>query len=237
MRVLLPEAVSAHVWRYGYFEEDVCAFLLLSLIPGSTFVDIGAHFGFFSLLASELVGPRGRVVAIEAMPQTFEYLRRNLQTRAAYRNGIAVNRAAYNEDGPLTFFDYGLEHAGMNSALGWRGDAEVAGDRKVQVQGERADGIFEKLELSRVDLIKIDTESSELLVLRGLEISLLRFRPLLILEVGDFFVDGAPGSAEVVEWLVSRGYAPHEYVEGVLRPHSPQKRYGYGNLLFLPTGS
>ena len=39
--------------------------------PGDGFVDVGANVGYYALLASELVGPEGRVVAIEPLPESF----------------------------------------------------------------------------------------------------------------------------------------------------------------------
>src|SRR5437867_12024721 len=83
---VLPESVSTHIWRYGFFEDDVCLFLLRSLAPGMVFVDIGAHFGFFTLLASELVGETGRVIALEPMPQTFVHLMRNVRLNCSFKN-------------------------------------------------------------------------------------------------------------------------------------------------------
>jgi hypothetical protein len=62
MRVLLPEQVSTRIWRYGFFEEDVCRFLLRFLRAGDTFVDVGAHFGFFTRLGAALTGAAGRVL-------------------------------------------------------------------------------------------------------------------------------------------------------------------------------
>src|SRR5712692_7132722 len=76
--IVLPEAVSTQIWCYGFFEEDVCLFLRRSLRPGMVVIDVGAHFGFFSLLASELVGSEGRIVAVEPMPETFGRLARNV---------------------------------------------------------------------------------------------------------------------------------------------------------------
>src|SRR5438034_4170766 len=93
---VLPESVSTHIWRYGFFEDDVCLFLLRTLAPGMVFVDVGAHFGFFTLLASELVGEAGRVVALEPMPRTFTQLSRNTSHNASWTNITPVNAAAYS---------------------------------------------------------------------------------------------------------------------------------------------
>ena len=45
MSIVIPEPVSVHIWRYGYFESDVCLYMLSILKEGATFLDIGAHFG------------------------------------------------------------------------------------------------------------------------------------------------------------------------------------------------
>ena len=56
IEVILPEMVSISIWRNGFVESDVTIYLLKYLNNGETFVDIGAHFGFYSLLASSIVG-------------------------------------------------------------------------------------------------------------------------------------------------------------------------------------
>src|SRR5204862_6451965 len=84
--VVLPEGTSTHIWRYGFFESDVCTFMLRGLEPGMVFVDVGAHFGFFTLLGSDLVTGEGRVVALEPMPRTFRQLNRNASRNNPFRN-------------------------------------------------------------------------------------------------------------------------------------------------------
>src|SRR5579883_1399938 len=53
-------------------------FLIRRLVdPGGTFVDVGAHWGYFSLIMAEHVGAAGRVLAIEADPRIYAILERN----------------------------------------------------------------------------------------------------------------------------------------------------------------
>ena len=63
---------------------------------------------------------------------------------------------------------------------------------------------------------------------------LYRFRPAIVLEVGDFAVPGASLSGALVSLLASRGYRPFEHRSGDLVPRVPRETYGYENLLFLP---
>lgn len=70
------------------------------LRPGMTVIDGGAHVGCFARLASELVGPTGRVVAIEPCPQNVKLLQSNLRGQAAQMTVLA--RALGGADGTRT---------------------------------------------------------------------------------------------------------------------------------------
>jgi len=232
--VVLPEVVSTHIWQYGFFESDVCTFLLHNLVPGMTFVDVGAHFGFFTLLGSHLVAAEGRVVALEPMPQTFTQLSRNASQNAAFRNITPVNAAAYSVNTTLRFRDYGLTDAAFNSAFGQRKTAGAAKEvGTAQVSAKTCDELVAELDLKRVDLMKIDVESSEMHVLRGAEELIKEFGPSIILEIGDFDLPEVARSSDLVEWLSQHGYVAHECVQGKIVRHQGRDRYGYGNLLFI----
>ena len=67
---------------------------------GDTVIDIGAHLGLYSIMGSKLVGKNGRVIAIEAHPQNFEILKRNISL-----NGLANVRTLHC----ATFFEKGKD--------------------------------------------------------------------------------------------------------------------------------
>jgi len=234
MEIVLPETVSTHIWRYGFFEADVCRFMLGTLGPGMNFVDVGAHYGFFTLLASHIVGPAGRVLAIEPMPVTVRQLYRNAALVPTAQNVEVVPCAAYHANTELVFRDYGLLNAGLNSLYKPRTHEAARSVSEVTVAARMCDEIIAEANLSHVELIKIDAESSELDVLGGLEKTLMKWRPRLIVEVGDFDLEGVPSSATLLHWFTARGYTPFECSNNTLVPHLPRVRYGYGNLLFVP---
>jgi hypothetical protein len=89
---------------------------------------------------------------------------------------------------------------------------------------------------ARPDLIKIDAESAELDILRGLERTLGEAKPAVTIEVGDHDLRGVSDSATVVRHLIDRGYVAREWRDGGLQEHAPRDRYGYGNLLFVAEG-
>lgn len=71
-------AHAPHLLLDGYWEWWTTAFLARNLQPGETMVDGGAGYGYFTLLAADLVGPAGRVLAFEPHPRLAALLRRNL---------------------------------------------------------------------------------------------------------------------------------------------------------------
>jgi FkbM family methyltransferase len=67
------------VAQFGNYDPSVSALLRRVLRPGDTFIDVGANEGFISVLAAQLVGPAGRVVAVEPQARLQPVLRRNFE--------------------------------------------------------------------------------------------------------------------------------------------------------------
>jgi FkbM family methyltransferase len=78
-------------WLGSYEHAQQLAFAAL-VRPGDTVFDVGAHAGFYTLLAARLVGSRGRVVAFEPMPENLRYLRHHLAMNRV--TGVRVVAAA-----------------------------------------------------------------------------------------------------------------------------------------------
>jgi FkbM family methyltransferase len=82
----LPEEdsfIAPYLREHGIWEPQETEILSRKLLPGATFVDVGAHVGYFSCLAGRLVGPHGLVLAFEPHPRNYELLLAN-----AWRNGL-----------------------------------------------------------------------------------------------------------------------------------------------------
>lgn len=228
MVVVLPESVSTKIWRYGYFEEDVCLYILHCLREGMTFIDIGSHFGFFTMLGSHLVGKKGKILAFEPTPSTYKKLEENVIDRL---NVETFNIAAFSENTEIDFFDYGIKKSAYNSAFGSRSKSLIR-ENKILVNARKVDDILEERGVKSVDCIKIDAESSEFHVLEGMKKTLRRYKPKIILEVGDFDISGSVNSQEVIKGLQHLNYSAWEASNGKLVPHVMRDQYEYGNLLF-----
>src|SRR4051794_8745326 len=84
----LRNVLAREVFFTGRYEPQETALVPRLLGPGGTFVDVGAHWGYFSLLAAGRIGPAGRIVAVEADPRIHRILARNLAL-----NGLDPDRA------------------------------------------------------------------------------------------------------------------------------------------------
>ncbi|PLR76591.1 FkbM family methyltransferase [Bacillus sp. V3-13] len=72
------DIVQAHIMLHGFWEHGLTANFFQTVKPGMKVLDIGAHCGYYTLLASLLTGPTGEVHAFEPNPAHFTNLRRSL---------------------------------------------------------------------------------------------------------------------------------------------------------------
>lgn len=149
----------------GVWEADVMKLLARTLRPGSTFVDVGANVGFHTVLAAQLVGDEGTVVAVEAAPWSLELLRANV-----WRHGARVTVApvAASDSAGTVRLELDPRHR-SGARLTEAADA-------VEV---RAAPLDELVPDGAVDVLKVDVEGAEPLVLRGAR-SVLERSPRLV---------------------------------------------------------
>jgi FkbM family methyltransferase len=133
--------------------------------PGDTVVDIGAHLGYFSLLAARRVRPGGRVFAFEPNPETLGRLRANLERNGAADVVTVVPAAVADVPGRRSF--YLREGADVSSLY-----SDEAYTSQVEVETVAGDAFFE--DAGAFDLLKVDVEGAEPSVLAGLARSLDR---------------------------------------------------------------
>jgi FkbM family methyltransferase len=182
MKVILPEIISQQIYTYGLFDEIVTGMVLRTLRQGDVVLDIGAHFGYFTLLFAHLVGESGRVVSFEPTPSTFSVLRTNT---AGLKNVTPLNLAAGRQSGRLTISDFGLIYSAWNTLSASSRMPSILTKPKVVVDTEviRLDDWCER-ESIRPTVIKIDAENFEAEVLGGLCETLSRDSPRVLMETG-----------------------------------------------------
>ena len=173
----LGDRIQRLMWGAAY-EPDVRKCVVALLRPGDTFVDVGAHIGFFSLLASSLVGSQGKVYAFEADTTLFQILHSNA---LAYPWLVPSLRAVWNESGSATF-----SNPRQTGESGWGKLAVVRNEgHTTSVQAISLDDWYENVSSPPIRLIKIDAEGSEPFILEGAQRVIASTRPYLIIELND----------------------------------------------------
>jgi len=152
----------------GAWEPHVTGMFARLLSPGDVCVDVGAHVGYYTLLASRLVGQRGHVYAIEPASTTFAELRRNLELNGV-SNVTALNVAAGAADGRGILYDGPPGNAGQASMQEPVNMSDDLPARSSEVEVLRVVSVVPPEHHLRVRLVKIDVEGFEFDVLRGLE--------------------------------------------------------------------
>ena len=243
MFVNLDEFVGSEIYLHGGHEFELSALVARALREGDCFVDVGAHFGYFSLLGSQLVGPKGTVIALDPARQTLNYLRMNC---ASAKNVVIVDEAAWSSEASLDFQDFGETHSALNTvvAVRWaRDDISAPKPAKTyEVKARTLDAICAERGLSP-RLIKIDAESAELEVLKGMAGILRSARPIVTFEAGDIAeaqANGAPTTADLIGYLRVQGYEVHSISpDGSLLPLDEEElaATSYINLVAVPSSS
>jgi FkbM family methyltransferase len=175
----LRNALAREVFFTGRYEPQETSLVCRLLGPGGTFVDVGAHWGYFSLLAADAAGPAGRIVAVEADPRIHRTLARNFALNGL-ANAEAVHAAAAAEAGVLALdgFDEGQDNWGVSRVAGVAGSAGA----RFEVPARPVDALLDERGVGAVDLLKMDIEGAEGLALRGMAAGLRagRYRRILI---------------------------------------------------------
>jgi FkbM family methyltransferase len=171
------------------------------LAPGSTFVDIGANIGDFTLLAARVMGDEGLVLAFEPSRENIRWLEESVRA-----NGYGCVRvlplALSDHDGEAELHLSGARGRHTLKPYKW---LEEVGSETVPLR--TLDGVLEEQGVERVDVVKIDVEGGEVEVLHGADRTLSVDRPMtLLLDLHPPLVD----PVAICAWLGERGFVMHE---------------------------
>lgn len=143
---------------------------------GDVVIDAGAHYGFYTLHASRLVGDEGIILAFEPHPNNYKGLLMNLHL-SRIKNVEGFNIALGDFDGQTKL--YISSHSGWHSTF-------FRTKKFLKVKMSKIDTIVNKLGLEKVDLIKIDAEGAELNILKGATITIKRYKPKITIAAYHF---------------------------------------------------
>ena len=173
------QSVPSSIITNNCYEPETLQAIKQVLSPGSIFIDGGANIGFFSLIASKLVGENGLVIAFEPTDVTRQYLIKNIYLNKL--NNILVDSSAISiSEGEVVFKLEANPEANsicMNHKL-----SEIEKNLNlVRVKSVSIDSFCENNDIKYVDLIKLDIEGQELNAIRGSKKTLLNNQKIRII--------------------------------------------------------
>lgn len=199
MRMLLrrPGLIEDRLVADGVWEPHVRDALAFHLPARGVFIDVGANIGYHSLYLA-CARPSARVVAFEPNPHVRAQLCANL--RASGCTNVEVHGCALGDRaGTVAFFAQdGRDYNRGRSSL-QRNDDLGRAVASVRVDCRTLDQLFPD---ARVDVLKLDTQGTELAVLAGAQQLLRRCRPVVVLEFeAEYLGDGRAAFADLVRVL------------------------------------
>jgi FkbM family methyltransferase len=165
------------------YEPETSRTLRFFFERASTFVDVGANYGFYSILAA-LWNPDLVIFSFEPVPQIYQALTRNVALNQLQKRVSAHQVALADRTGSSTFYlpateNRDIESTGTLVLDGWQSRKQSP---QITVETVRFDD-FERSHPMKVDLVKIDVEDFEASVLAGMEQVIRRDRPFIVCEI------------------------------------------------------
>jgi FkbM family methyltransferase len=212
------------------YEPGLTMLVRQNINPNMDVIDVGANIGLYTILCSRLISQNQRVLAIEPAPEAIEYLSKNIANNNCSNiivyQGMAVEKPQSRQISIIP---------GMSeySSAGRISHKAVNGRRStlVTVPGETIDTLVERYSLVP-GFIKMDIEGGEYSALVGASATLQKYKPVILLEVSNDFLDAQGSSSQDIEMLLLKNNYRVLNAEDVLSLiHHPLN----GEILAIPT--
>jgi len=183
-----PRGYDFNIFLNPFFHEyDITLFVYSILQEGDVFIDVGAHGGLYTILASKKVGSRGQVISVEPNPENLKFLELNLKLNKL-NNVRIIPKAAGEQKQKIVLF-YRSEDTALTSTL-----RSTKSSKCIEVETTTLDHITEEFDF--VKMIKIDTEGYDMKVLKGAKRTLPKTHYLVVEQ----------NTRDVIEYLVGSSF-------------------------------
>ena len=220
----LDDYIGIRLRRFGFWEPHISGLIQSRLRPGDVFCDVGAHIGYYTLLAAKAVGPAGTAIAIEPHRPFFDMLRAHV-TLNKLGNVRAVQAAVAERPGTVALFHGPKGNSGMTTTVASRGHG-VAGEARALPLEE----ILQPNEIARLRLVKIDIEGAEGPMLLHLLDTIDRYpkdMEIVVEMAVDALSPGGPDANNIVARFIAAGFAAY----AVPNPYDIQSYVAFANLI------
>lgn len=161
-------SITPHILLDGYWEILITGFFKKIIREGMTVVEVGSNIGYYTLLASYLVGAHGKVYAFEANPDVFNTLFRNVEINDFMDRVTLVNKAVIDKSQKLKFNQLKYYHGSSSIIKDKTYLGKYVDEAKtIDVDATSIDEYFGGRDI-KVDVMKIDAEGAEGLIFKGM---------------------------------------------------------------------
>jgi len=160
--------VAQHIMVTGVWEQHYTNLVKRIVKPGDTFVDVGANFGYYSVLGGAFVGSHGKVFSFEPSPRPFQLLKMSMKANGFLKqNGTNIYEFGVSDHIGEASFNYKDGDFGGGSLFIPSARLEKETFTEVTIKLSTLDIMLKDVE--KIDFIKIDAEGSEVSVIKGME--------------------------------------------------------------------
>lgn len=202
-----------------------------TLKNGDIFFDIGAHIGWYSLNAAQIVGKKGKVIAFEPNSNCIADLKRNKELNKF--DNITIEEIAITDKNTRSDFWIGDD---MGGSLIQKNTMRLTIDKKIKkitVSAQTLDDYCKEHNIKKISLIKIDVEGAEMRVLRGAKITLKNLYPDIIIEWVDItFQADNTSKMRLINFFSAYGYYPYTFTSSGLKSYSLGQQQKTINIYF-----
>lgn len=191
--------ISKELAIYHTHEPHATKLFRNQLKEGMYEVDIGSNIGYYALLAGTLVGPSGKVLAIEPEPNNFKLLKMNVRNNNI-ENVETIQCAIGSKDGVSEF--YLTEASNTNSLITPSTDRIVS---SIQVCTRKLDTVIKDYGLPQIDLVRMDIEGGEIIAIKGMRYILKHYKPKVLVEL-HCDVAGVEAIKKLLSLFIQSGY-------------------------------
>jgi FkbM family methyltransferase len=204
--------VDRELYKHGVFEPDSTRLVRRLIKTGMHVMDVGANFGYYTVLLSRLVGLTGRIWAFE--PSTrfrgrlLDHVKRN-----GCQNVVVLDFGLSNRNETLQLFE-----SGDSATLHWCDDRARPEDQET-VHLMPLDQYAKEADLTRLDFIKVDIDGHEPRFLEGADSTIRAFQPIMLLEFAQLYLPKVDSDAEkLARQIKALGYTLHSERTGLPFP-------------------
>jgi len=186
--------IPIEILNFGDYESSEIYMARRFLKKDSILLDIGANIGWCSLNLSKYV-PKGRILAFEPIPKTYNYLKKNIEINGV-RNIEKYNFGFSDKKGDFVLY-YNPKLSAASSLQRLHGDKEVV---PIKCKLKKLDDFAKEKGLSKIDFIKCDVEGAEILAIKGGLETIKKTLPVMFLEM-------------LRKWSAKFGYHPNDIIK------------------------